>query len=695
MGGGASKRRKEDALTLLMKDEAVSKRWVEEKTFEAENSLIYAASPLFNELRKVLGEPLGQKYLGEFAKLENSQENFFAWIDMEEFKSIPTPDYRLCQARNIFKKYIKEGGVMQLGMMTQDRIKHYEELIFPVPSPSGSAGLAPGPAPAAGGAAPNGPPRTSSVVSGSKKPDLKQDLFIGLQHTIFREMVENTYKRFKDSPLHAEYQARRSKSYNAVDINDFDYLSFLGQGAFGVVAHVRKKSTGQEYAMKVMSKARMVHQCGGSTSSFQKRKERICIERDTYVNAGMFPFIVSMHYAFLTPLDCVIVMEFARGGTLHSLMQSYPHKQMPEAHAKFIFCELMLALQHMHISNYLHRDLKPINVLITADGHIALADMGLVARIDESRKALHNMRSEAVLEIAPAEEEEDTDKEQEPGLAAQIAREEKAIKADAQMDLHEEEQQQGQGHKGHDAVAAPRSHAPPLSQKHGKFEGRRYSRVGTMGYKAPELLKARRPKKNREEASEGYGESVDWWSMGVMLFEMYTGKNPFQPGPASVVAAHDVEELERNTLMSIEVPSERLPADISPAGKEFLDGLLQKEPAKRLGCRDGGFRSLRSHAWLEDINLSKLINKEIPAPYTIHAKQSTGKEVPKWSSFAEMKAEVDSASIANLMGEGEPEVDITDKDQEYFKDWDHVAPATFKLELGAQESRMPQDAPRP
>mmetsp|Transcript_13869 Transcript_13869/g.44387 ORF Transcript_13869/g.44387 Transcript_13869/m.44387 type:complete len:755 (+) Transcript_13869:64-2328(+) len=734
MGSGLSRARSKNEVSAV-NDHKPDKFWVEDKTFDAENSLVYANSPLFNELRSILSEPLGQKFLGEFAKSENSQENLFAWIDMEEYKQIPTHDFRLCVARNIFKKYIKEKAVMQLGGLSKERIDHYYELIYPNAVVKTI----------------EGPDTTPVLLREDTKQIgrvvLKPELFLGLQHMVFRELAENTFRRFKESPKYEEYLSQRNATYNVVDVDDFEYLSFLGQGAFGAVVHVRKKSTGKEYALKVMSKSKLIKTLG-RRGSRQRRREKLMMERNVYVNS-QFPFITAMHYALQTPQDAIIVMEFCRGGTLEGLMQQYQDKRMPEEHVKFVAAELMLALRHMHQSNYLHRDLKPINILLDSKGHVKLADMGLVARIDDTKGVVKRLRSEAVLEHhhhnnGDSDEDEDEDEDDESdadtarGLANETIEETSPAAEDSEKsstsekdgkspaDGASEDQDVGgkpsaspdkaseagtsqasptspAGDKSPKSVSTGRrlqspSHAEnagqPLNVRPMEFVGRRYTRVGTMGYKAPELLGAKRPKASGSENDRtmGYGCSVDWWAFGVLIFEMYTGKNVFAPRPTVLLGSQNPEKIELDAATAVKKPSELLPraADLSPAGKDFLDQLLVVDPSMRLGCNLQGWAGLRNHDWFADLNLSNLLNQEIRPPYKEQMRMildSAGLSAkPRWASFDQMKIEVSSVDLNALMGETTVE-DIKEEEQEYFAGWDYVAPSAFKQELSKQQER--------
>merc|ERR1711871_255435 len=113
----------------------------------------------------------------------------------------------------------------------------------------------------------------------------------------------------------------------------------------------------------------------------REKYERVNIERNVIARCK-HPFVIMLEYAFQTPKHLILVLEWMPG-TVNDLKKSYPHNSIPEDQVKFICAEVGLALRHLHGMNYVYRDLKPENVLMCSKGHYRLADMGLVARIDD------------------------------------------------------------------------------------------------------------------------------------------------------------------------------------------------------------------------------------------------------------------------------------------------------------------------
>jgi serine/threonine protein kinase len=83
-------------------------------------------------------------------------------------------------------------------------------------------------------------------------------LYDKVQQLVFIEMYHNTFKHFKASDEYKEMRKKLRESYNRVCLSDFEYISQIGEGGFGRVVHVRKKSTGAHLAMKIQLKTSLL-----------------------------------------------------------------------------------------------------------------------------------------------------------------------------------------------------------------------------------------------------------------------------------------------------------------------------------------------------------------------------------------------------------------------------------------------------
>ncbi|XP_041831350.1 serine/threonine-protein kinase MRCK beta isoform X3 [Melanotaenia boesemani] len=175
--------------------------------------------------------------------------------------------------------------------------------------------------------------------------------------TDFLEWVKPFTTTVKDMRLHRD---------------DFEMLKVIGRGAFGEVAVVKMKNTERVYAMKILNKWEML-----------KRAETACFreERDVLVK-GDSQWITTLHYAFQDENFLYLVMDYYVGGDLLTLLSKFEDR-LPEDMAKFYVAEMVLAIHSIHQQHYIHRDIKPDNVLLDVNGHIRLADFGSCLRMME------------------------------------------------------------------------------------------------------------------------------------------------------------------------------------------------------------------------------------------------------------------------------------------------------------------------
>ncbi|XP_059615804.1 serine/threonine-protein kinase Genghis Khan [Phlebotomus argentipes] len=146
---------------------------------------------------------------------------------------------------------------------------------------------------------------------------------------------------------------------------DFEILKVIGRGAFGEVCVVRMIASNQIFAMKILNKWEML-----------KRAETACFkeERDVLVY-GDRRWITNLHFAFQDETNLYLVMDYYCGGDLLTLLSKFEDR-LPEDMTRFYIAEMVLAISSIHEIKYIHRDVKPDNLVLDASGHIRLADFG-------------------------------------------------------------------------------------------------------------------------------------------------------------------------------------------------------------------------------------------------------------------------------------------------------------------------------
>jgi serine/threonine protein kinase len=124
-----------------------------------------------------------------------------------------------------------------------------------------------------------------------------------------------------------------------------------------------------------------------------------------------------------------------------------------------------------------------------------------------------------------------------------------------------------------------------------------YSWCGTLKYMAPEVIK-------RSDA--GYDMAVDWWSLGIVTYELLTGESPYECGSDS--------ETREETVCQIQEES-YTPTNLSCDAADFISKLLVKDPRKRLGGGKDDAEELKRHPFLRGMNWSDLAQQKVWPPF--------------------------------------------------------------------------------
>ncbi|TKY65658.1 Serine/threonine-protein kinase AtPK2/AtPK19 [Spatholobus suberectus] len=168
------------------------------------------------------------------------------------------------------------------------------------------------------------------------------------------------------------------------------------------------------------------------------------------------------------------------------------------------------------------------------------------------------------------------------------------------------------------------------------------SMCGTLEYMAPEII-----------LGKGHDKAADWWSVGVLLFEMLTGKPPFCGGSRDKIQQKIVKD------------KIKLPAFLSTEAHSLLKGLLQKEATKRLGCGPRGIEEIKGHKWFKPINWKKLEAREIQPSFRpeVAGKHCVANFEKRWTDMPVVDSPAASPNGGNP-----------------FKDFSYVRPAASFLQ---------------
>ena len=159
-----------------------------------------------------------------------------------------------------------------------------------------------------------------------------------------------------------------NKTTGNIDRNSFDFLNCIGKGGFGKVWRVRYKKNCMEFAMKEMSKARIIEK--NSVSS-------VLGERDI-LSQIHHPFIINMIFSFQDEHNLYLVMNLFTGGDLRYQMNI--NQSFSESDSKFFIGCLVLGLEVIHANNIIHRDIKPENLVMDFKGYLKITDFGIAKK---------------------------------------------------------------------------------------------------------------------------------------------------------------------------------------------------------------------------------------------------------------------------------------------------------------------------
>ncbi|GKU91616.1 hypothetical protein SLEP1_g5466 [Rubroshorea leprosula] len=156
-------------------------------------------------------------------------------------------------------------------------------------------------------------------------------------------------------------------------IQDFDLGKIYGVGSYSKVVRAKKKDTGTVYALKIMDKKFITKE----NKTAYVKLERIVLDQLDH------PGVVRLFFTFQDAFSLYMALESCEGGELFD--QITRKGRLSEDEARFYAAEVVDALEYIHGMGLIHRDIKPENLLLTADGHIKIADFGSVKTMQDSR----------------------------------------------------------------------------------------------------------------------------------------------------------------------------------------------------------------------------------------------------------------------------------------------------------------------
>ena len=346
-----------------------------------------------------------------------------------------------------------------------------------------------------------------------RKYDLKSKKNAELNNFFSELSIYNLNKSMLNSIKHELFEKeiiKYRKSREKQSIKEYEPLSIIGRGALGEVFVCRKKDTNEIVAIKKIKKEILV----------EKNQVIHIINEQQFMSKVKSPWVVELKASFQDNDFLFLVMEYCPGGDLMNLLIA--KDILSEKEAKFYMAELVLAIESIHNLDCIHRDIKPDNILIDADGHLKLSDFGLSKISEKIFEQNNNINNNSNI------------------------------------------------------------------YTHNKY----FSCVGTAFYVAPEVLK-----------KTGYGKEIDWWSAGIIFYEMLVGYAPFCSKETSEVCYKVM-----NWKKYFEIPKEAK----DKMSDEAQDLIYKMINNKNIRLGKNGAEEIKKHPFFGDIDWNNVHKMKAP-----------------------------------------------------------------------------------
>ncbi|KAJ5659552.1 hypothetical protein N7507_006003 [Penicillium longicatenatum] len=326
---------------------------------------------------------------------------------------------------------------------------------------------------------------------------------------------------------------------------NFQTIKIIGKGAFGEVKLVQRKTDGKIYALKSLIKTEM----------FKKDQlAHVRAERDILADSKDNPWLVKLHASFQDAAYLYLLMEFLPGGDLMTMLIKY--EIFSEDITRFYMAEVVMAIEAVHKLGFLHRDIKPDNILLDRGGHVKLTDFGLSTG---GKKTHDNAYYQNLLKNSTSK-----DRNRNSGYF-------------------------------NDAINLTVSNRGQINTWRKSRRAMAYSTVGTPDYIAPEIFNG-----------QGYTYLCDWWSVGAIMFECLVGWPPF--------CAEDTTDTYRkivNWRECLYFPDELV---LSRDSESLIRSFLC-DPEHRIGNdggQHGGATQIKNHPFFRGVVWEQLRNIRAP-----------------------------------------------------------------------------------
>ncbi|KAF1817211.1 Serine/threonine-protein kinase [Eremomyces bilateralis CBS 781.70] len=354
-------------------------------------------------------------------------------------------------------------------------------------------------------------------------------------------MPESRKEQKRNNMVRAEAQYLRFLRTKEKPEN-FKTIKIIGKGAFGEVKLVQRRNDGKIYALKSLVKTEM----------FKKDQlAHVRSERDILAESDS-PWVVKLHTTFQDNTFLYMLMEFLPGGDLMTMLIKY--EIFTEDITRFYMAELTLAIEAVHKLGFIHRDIKPDNILLDRNGHIKLTDFGLSTGFHKEHEASYYQQL-----LSGGKHRSSRDNRQSINF---------------------------------DQIHLTVSNRAQINTWRKSRRQLAYSTVGTPDYIAPEIF-----------SGKGYDFGCDWWSVGTIMFECLIGWPPF-----CAEEPHDTYRKIVDWPRHLHFPPD---SHLGPEAENMVRGLIC-DPENRLG-RISGAHEVKTHPFFRGVQWDTL--RRIRAPF--------------------------------------------------------------------------------
>ncbi|EME40895.1 hypothetical protein DOTSEDRAFT_178154 [Dothistroma septosporum NZE10] len=334
---------------------------------------------------------------------------------------------------------------------------------------------------------------------------------------------------------------RRTYSSNSIKVRNVE----VGPSSFDKIKLIGKGDVGKVYLVREKKSTRLYAMKVLSKKEMIKRNKikRALAEQEILATSN-HPFIVTLYHSFQSEDHLYLCMEYCSGGEFFRALQTRPNKCVDEDAARFYAAEVTAALEYLHLMGFIYRDLKPENILLHQSGHIMLSDFDLSKQSDPGGV---------------------------PGM----------ILAG------------GRNASGGISSNPNPSNMPTIDTKSCIANFRTNSFVGTEEYIAPEVIKGC-----------GHTSAVDWWTLGILIYEMLFGTTPFKGKNRNATFANILRD-------EVPFPEGSGAPSISNLCKSLIRKLLIKDELRRLGSRAGA-SDVKTHPFFRSTSWALLRHMKPP-----------------------------------------------------------------------------------